>query len=65
MEDPDLVVDLRELILTTVINYSIFWKQCELFLQEYIAVHKRRCDSTIYLICALSLCHIINTCPLK
>ena len=60
MEDPDLVVDLRELNFNNSDKYSIFWKQCELFLQECTAVHERRHDSTTYLACALSVRDLIE-----
>ena len=60
MEDPDLVVDQRELNFNNSDKYSIFWKQCEFFLQECTAVHERRHDSTTYLACALSVRDLIK-----
>ena len=65
MEDPDVVIDLRELSFNNSDKNSIFWKQCELCLQ---AVHEHRHDSTTYLACALSVIdlteQIANKCPL-
>ena len=41
MEDPDVLVDLRELNSNGSDKFSVFWKQCEAFLQECTAVHER------------------------
>jgi len=60
MEDPDLVVDLRELNFNNNDMYSIFWKQYELVLQECTAVHECRHDSTTFLACALSVRDLIE-----
>jgi len=55
-----LVVDLRELNFNNSDKYSIFWKQCELFLQWWTAVHEHRHDSTTYLACTLSVRDLIE-----
>ena len=67
MEDPDILVDLREVNSNRSDKYSVFWKQCESFLQECTAVHERRHDTATYLARALSVRdlteQVSNKCP--
>ena len=67
MEDPELLVDLRELNLNQSDKYKVFWKECESYLQECTAVHERRHNSAMYLTRALSarelLEHVSMKCP--
>ena len=60
MEDPDLLVDLRELNSNQSDNYKVFWKECESYLQECTAVHERRYDSATYLAKALSVRDLVE-----
>ena len=60
MEDPDLLVDLRELNSNQSDMYKVFWKECESYLQECTAVHERRHDSATYLTRALSVRDIVE-----
>ena len=64
MEDPDILVDIRELNSNGSDKFSVFWKQCEAFLQECTAVHERRHDTATYLARALDLVEQVSKkCP--
>ena len=60
MEDPDVLVDLHELNSNGSDKFSVFWKQCEAFLQECTAVHERRHDTATYLARALSVRDLVE-----
>ena len=60
MEDPDLLVDLRELNSNQSDRYKVFWKECDSYLQECTAVHERRHDSATYLAKALSVRDLVE-----
>ena len=60
MEDPDLLVDLRELNSNQSDKYKVFWEQCHSYLQECTAVHERRHDSATYLAKALSVRDLVE-----
>lgn len=68
MEDPDILVDLRELNTNGSDQYSVFWKHCESFLQECTTVHERRHDNATYLARAISVRDLVEQvskiCPL-
>ena len=60
MEDPDLLVDLRELNSNQSDRYKVFRKECDSYLQECTAVHERRHDSATYLTKALSVRDLVE-----
>ena len=55
MEDPDIVVDMRELNHSGSDKYQVFWEQCKVYMQEVTAVHERHHDQVTYLAQALSV----------
>ena len=55
-EDPDIIVDLRELNTNSRDNYSIFWQKCSMFL----AVHERRHDTFVFMAKAISIRDLIQ-----
>ena len=57
MEDPDIVIDLRELNHSTSDKFSLLWEQCN---AEVPAVHERRHDQVTYLAPAISVCDLIE-----
>ena len=60
MEDPDLVIDLREHNHSTSDKFKLFWEQCKAYLQEVTAVHERRHDQVTYLAAAISVRDLIE-----
>ena len=68
MEDPKLIVDLRELNSNQSDKYKVFWEHCQSYLQECTAVHERRHDSATYLAKAISVRDLVEqvakNCPL-
>lgn len=53
MEDPDIVIDLRELQSGRASKFDCFWNKCEKFLQEDIglAVDERRHTQVTHVAC--------------
>lgn len=41
MENPDIVIDLREVNCSGSDKYKVFWEQCKVYLHEITAVYKR------------------------
>ena len=60
MEDPHILVDLRELNSNQSDKYSVFWEKCESYLQECTAVHERRHDSATYLAHTISVRDLVE-----
>ena len=60
MEDPDIVIDLREHNHSTSDKFKLFWEQCKAYLQEVTAVHERRHDQVTYLAAAISVRDLIE-----
>uniref|UniRef100_A0A1X7TIM2 Uncharacterized protein n=1 Tax=Amphimedon queenslandica TaxID=400682 RepID=A0A1X7TIM2_AMPQE len=54
-EDPEIIVDLRELNTNLSDNYSTFWEKCSMFLSECTAVHERRHDTVVFMAKAISI----------
>ena len=57
MEDPDIVVDLRELHKGKISKFDVFWNECAKYLQEEVglAVDERRHSQVTHTACALSV----------
>ena len=57
MEDPDVVMDLRELLSGKASKFDVFWEECAKFLQEEVglAVDERRHSQVTHIACALSV----------
>ncbi len=57
MEDPDIVIDLRELQRGRASKFDRFWDECAKFLQEEVglAVDDRRHTEVTHIACALSV----------
>ena len=56
MEDPDIVIDLREMNSATGKDrYSTFWEKCAHFLSSCTSVHERRHDSVTFMAKAVSI----------
>ena len=60
MEDPDIIMDLRENNHSHSDKYKVFWEQCKIYLQEISAVHERRQEQVTYLAVALSVRDLID-----
>ena len=60
MEDPDIVIDLREHNHSTSDKFKLFWEQCKAYCQEVTAVHERRHDQVTYLAAAISVRDLIE-----
>ncbi len=60
MEDPDIIMDLREKNRSHSEKYKVFWEQCRIYLQDMSAVHERRHDHVTYLAAALSVRDLIE-----
>jgi len=60
MEDPDIVIDLREHNHSTSDKFNLFWEQCKAYLQEVTAVHERQHDQVTYLAAAISVRDLIE-----
>jgi len=56
MEDPEIIIDLRELNTGQHTKYDIFWEECQKFLQEDIglAVDERRHTNITHMARAIS-----------
>ena len=68
-EDPSIVCDLREFNKGRPEKYSVFWEECQKYLENVteLAVQERRHGDTTYLAAALSardlLTEVSNRCP--
>ena len=60
MEDPDIIIDLREVNCSGSDKYKVFWEQCKVYLQEVTTVHERRHDQVTYLAQALFVRDLIE-----
>ena len=61
MEDPDILLDLRHLNQNKQDKkYAVFWEQCQVYLNECIAVHERRHDAVTYMAKAISVCDLVE-----
>ena len=49
MEDPDLIVDLRELNKGHSNKFAVFWEKMRIYLNETSAVHERRHGEITYM----------------
>ena len=69
MEDPEIVIDLRELNTGHHTKYDVFWEECQKFLQENIglAVDERRHTNVTHMARAISardlLDQVSSRCP--
>lgn len=69
MEDPDIVIDLRELQNGPTSKFDVFWEECARFLQEDIglAVDDRRHSQVTHMARAISasdlLSQVASRCP--
>lgn len=55
MEDPDLIVDLREQSKGQSNKFALFWEKMKVYLNESSAVHERRHGDVIYMAKAISV----------
>ena len=62
MEDPDIVIDLRELNCGRKSQYDVFWEECKKLIQERIgnAVDDRRHSNITHMACAISVPDLIE-----
>ena len=60
MEDPDFVVDLRELNTSHSNRFSTFWEKMRIFLNESSTVHERQHGEVTYMARAISVRDIIQ-----
>ncbi len=60
MEDPEIVVDLRELNKNGSDRYSFFWDKCNQYLTSCTSVHERRHNSVTFMAKAISICDLIE-----
>ena len=60
MEDPDVIVDLRELNKNGKDRYQVFWERCSQYLSECTSVHERRHDSVVYMAKAISIRDLVQ-----
>ena len=67
MEDPDIIVDLRECNSNKTDKYAIFWEKCTQYLSSCTSVHERRHDSVTFMAKAISIRdlieHVTSLCP--
>ena len=65
MEDPDFVVDLRELNTSHSNRFSTFWEKMRIFLNESSTVHERRHGEVTYMARAISVLiqQVAKMCP--
>lgn len=62
MEDPDIIIDLRELNCGRKSQYDVFWEECKKFIQERVgaAVDDRRHSCVMHMACAISVRDLIE-----
>lgn len=60
MEDPESVVDLRELNKNGSDRYSVFWEKCNQYLTSCTSVHERRHDSVTFMAKAISVRDLVE-----
>ena len=62
MEDPDVVIDLRQLNSGRKSVYDVFWSECSAFIQESVgqAVDERRHQQVTHLAAAISVPDLIS-----
>ena len=60
MEDPDVIVDLRELNKGHSSKFTNFWEKMKVFLNESSAVHERRHGQTTYMAKAISVRDLVQ-----
>lgn len=60
MEDPDLMVDLRELNRGHSDKFAVFWEKMKVYLNESSAVHERRHGEVTYMAKAISVRDLIQ-----
>ena len=62
MEDPDIIIDLRELNCGQKSQYDTFWEECKKFIQERIgaAVDDRRHSTITHMACAISVRDLVD-----
>ena len=60
MEDPDIIIDLRELNSNGKDRYGVFWENCAQFLSSCTTVHERRHGQTTFMAKAISIRDLIE-----
>ena len=60
MEDPELVVDLREMNKRQSNKFSVFWEKMKLYLDESTSVHERRHGLVTYMAKAVSVRDLVQ-----
>ena len=67
MEDPDLIVNLRELNKGHSNKFAVFWEKMRIYLNETSAVHERRHGEITYMAKAISvrdlIAEVVKMCP--
>ena len=60
MEDPDVIIDLRELNSIGGDDFKVFWEKCSQYLSMCTSVHERRHDSVTFMAKAISVRDLIQ-----
>jgi hypothetical protein len=60
MEDPDIIIDLRECNTNAKDTFSVFWEKCSEFLGTCTTVHERRHDTTCFMAKAISVRDLVD-----
>ena len=60
MEDPDIIIDFRELNSNKSDRFSVFWDKCSQFLSTCTSVHERRHDSVTLMAKAISVRDLVQ-----
>ena len=60
MEDPDVIIDLRELNSNGKDRFSVFWEKCSQYLSMCTSVHDRRHGSVTFMAKAVSVRDLIQ-----
>ena len=60
MEDPDIVIDLRELNSNGKDRYGVFWEKCAHYLSSCTSVHERRHASITFMAKAISIRDLVE-----
>ena len=67
MEDPDLIIDLRELNKGHSSKFAVFWEKMRVYLNEASAVHERQHGEITYMAKAISvrdlIAEVAKMCP--
>ena len=60
MQDPEIIIDLRELNTNNSHRFKVFWEKCSHFLSTCTSVHERRHESVSYMAKAISVRDLVQ-----